>query len=140
MSKELTEKLENCTLGTGYYYAQLYEWDEEDDEVNDIFIGIIEVNDSVASYSGDGVDEVLAPVPTFDEYQKLKERVADADKTIEIMKKQLDIAVKALKEYADRSNWYETDDFGISAIDQFACDDYGYNIAEEALKEMEGVK
>ena len=56
------------------------------------------------------------------------------------LEKQLEIATKALKEYADSSNWYETDDFGISAVDQFACDDYGYNIAKEALKEMEGVK
>lgn len=65
------------------------------------------------------------------------------DEAIEKMirlQKRLAIATKALKEYADRSNWYETDDFGISAVDQFACDDYGYNIAEKALKEMEGVK
>ena len=86
MSKELTEKLENRTLDTGYYYAKLYEWDEDDDEVNDIFSSIIEVNDGLVSYSGDGVDEVLAPVPSYEEVHKLKERIADADKTIEEVK------------------------------------------------------
>lgn len=65
---------------------------------------------------------------------------SNKDRQIECLEKKLEIATKALKEYADSSNWYETDDFGISAVDQFACDDYGYNIAQEALKEMEGVK
>lgn len=72
--------------------------------------------------------------------QEINTMISGYKKQIERLQEQLEIAKKALKEYADSSNWYETDDFGISAVDQFACDDYGYNIAKKAIKEMEGVK
>ena len=76
MSKELTEKLENGKLERGYYYAK--GCDYSDDDIY-YFDEIIEVDDGLVSYSGKDVDEVLAPVPSYEELQKLKEQLLEAN-------------------------------------------------------------
>lgn len=74
MSKELTKKWKDNKLEKGWYYILCY-----NDWKGSAFETI--------SWACDGtiplpVKEVLAPVPSYEELQKLKERVADADKTI----------------------------------------------------------
>lgn len=52
------------------------------------------------------------------------------------LEKQLAIAIKALKKYADKDKWsYCSED-----IDYFYSTKPGYREAEKALEEMEGVK
>ena len=79
MSKELTEKLENGKLERGYYYAKGCCY--SDDDIS-YFDEIIEADGSLVSYSGDEVYEVLSPVPSYEELQKLKEQLKDANKVI----------------------------------------------------------
>lgn len=61
------------------------------------------------------------------------------------LKKQLVIATKALKEYAEEGNWddcrsynFYIDDMDLVEKAQFG--EKGYELANKALKEMEGVK
>ena len=79
MSKELTEKLENGKLERGYYYAK--GCDYSDDDIY-YFDEIIEVDNGLVSYSGKDVDEVLAPVPSYEEYEKLKSQLKYALETL----------------------------------------------------------
>ena len=75
--------------------------------------------------------ECLAPVPSYDEYQKLQKR--------------LEIATKVLKEYANEENWrtattiINTDYFEYECS-MYGLKDSGFEEAQRALKEMEGVK
>ena len=61
---------------------------------------------------------------------------------IERLQKQLDIAVKCLKQYADRDNWYNTyrpnslDECPISSKDIWKKE-YGYKQAEKVLEKIE---
>ena len=56
------------------------------------------------------------------------------------LEKKLEIATKALKEYADYGNWWgclnEDDDI----VEEGMFRERGYELANTALKEMEGVK
>ena len=149
MSKTLTEQWRDGTLPCGAYYVN---------RLGETRIYFVRYEDNKNTHE---IYEVLAPVPSYDKVKEMCQKIerlefdnealemahnegkeinAELVSKNEQLEKQLEIATKALKEYADSSNWYETDDFGISAIDQFACDDYGYNIAKTALEEMEGVK
>lgn len=74
MTKSLTEQLKNGTLKDGVYYIK----DNEN-----IFIGIRYcltmtrlIDDGCPSF------EVLAPVPSYDEYKKLKEQLKEANRVI----------------------------------------------------------
>lgn len=58
------------------------------------------------------------------------------DTDIELLQKKLDIATKALKEYADRTNWIEGN-FMCVYDGKFFADEES---AEQALKEIEEVK
>lgn len=74
MTKSLTEQLKNRTLKDGVYYIK--------DKYN-ILIGLRYsltmtrlIDDECPSF------EVLAPVPSYDEYKKLKERLDNAHRTL----------------------------------------------------------
>ena len=54
----------------------------------------------------------------------------------ERLQKKLDIATKALKEYADKNKWH----YCSEDIEYFYTTKDGWYDAEQALKEMEGVK
>lgn len=132
MSKTLTEQWREGTLENGFYYV-MSGWSTS-----------IEIR-----YLGEGFFEgnieVLAPVPTYDEYRELldlnvyekdRKKVMRLEDKVKRLQKQLCIATKALKEYADITNW----DDGV-----FMCVYDGTSFAdeesaEEALKEIEGVK
>lgn len=71
--------------------------------------------------------------------------VVDVDgleKKCERLQKQLDIAVKCLKQYADRDNWYNTykpnslDECPIAYKERWKKE-YGYKQAEKILKKIE---
>ena len=53
------------------------------------------------------------------------------------LEKKLEVAVQALKEYADENNWYD----GLSCkfyaiIERGLFSSYGFSLAQQALKEM----
>ena len=77
MSKQLTEQWRNGTLPDGYYYVK---FPEDGVEIVNTYMlkQLCLVRDADKS-------EVLDPVPIYDEYKRLQER--------------LEIATKALKEY-----------------------------------------
>lgn len=74
MSKELTEKMKNGELEKGFYYTK--------SPYGTIVPNTYKLVENSTLFMFGFVDEVLAPVPSYEELQELKERVADADKTI----------------------------------------------------------
>ena len=125
MSKTLTEQWRDGTLPEGYYYTKL-----NDDD------GTIDINycwddGCFQDYCDNMVEEVLAPVHSYTVYKRL---VSNSDelfgKTEQLEKElsrktlQLEIATKALKEYAN-----------CKPTEWMTC-----VTADKALKEMEGVK
>ena len=118
MSNELTEKLKNGELKTGAYYIEWsYDCDPRPSYMIDFFDK--EYNDGEFMLQRHKyIDEVLEPVPSYDEYKELVSKT-------ELLEKKLEIANKALKEYAET----ETYDW----IDS-------REVARKALKEMEGVR
>lgn len=107
MTKTLTEQWREGTLPQGNYYVNaknIYNGDLYKGEIDHF-------NGEAHWFRFAGVEEVLEPVPSYDEYKRLHEQLA--------------IATNALKEYAE----IETHDW----VDSQA-------VAKRALKEMEGVK
>jgi len=137
MTKTLTEQWREGTLPDGYYYID-YDTQQR----------IFEIEDGCATYQGLPAEtyflndvcliKVLAPVPSYEEYNLLKKKAERADYLDEKLKyftpeesyfvqraeKKLAIATKALKEYAN-----------CKPTEWMSC-----VTADEALKEMEGVK
>ena len=74
MSKELTEKWRNGTLEGGMYYVKIPDGDVEQ-------ANTYQLKQLALVYDADKI-EVIEPVPSYEELQKLKERLADAEKTI----------------------------------------------------------
>ena len=121
MSKELTEQWRNGTLERGYYYYLT--------KVGVKVIGYqcfgLKFPYDYYHNTIDSVEEVLADVPSYEQYIGLMDDSKELDKAydkINLLEKKLEIATKALK---DISGWDEYDCMGL---------------AKKALKEMEGVK
>lgn len=120
MTKSLTEQWKNGELLAGLYYFRK----------NDGLI-YIEFHDDYRGFCTpeEYIKEVLSPVPSFQQFIGLMDDSKELDKAydkINLLEKKLEIAQKALKEYANSpigSKYHLT---GI-----MAC---------IALKEMEGVK
>lgn len=110
MTKTLTEQWKSVELPSGLYYFRKTDG-----------LIYIEFHDDYRGFCTpeEYIKEVLAPVPRYNEYKRLQER--------------LEIATKALKRYEDRQNW---DIRGVA----FMKYNKGFTIARKALKEMEGVK
>ena len=126
MSKELTEQWRNGTLEQKYYYVKYFGNGQKpfvEIELKNFLLDLVNVKDR------DNV-EVLAPVPSYDEFVQQRDFVKDHLKVlIENMnlKRKLEIATKALKDikvYSQR-DW-----------DEYNC----MECSDKALKEMEGVK
>ena len=156
MTKTLTEQWREGTLPDGKYYIKL-----EPNFTERYDIGYSEGGDFVL-YNIEDIEEVLAPVPSYKDYKKLRElplkcfqleednsalMVINKDmcKEIERLQKQLAIATKALKKYADEENWrtatttINTDYFEYK-YSMYDLKDNGFEEAQQTLKEMEGVK
>ena len=134
--KSLTEQWREGTLKEGFYYILFASRFGEDYITIDMFIS--DEKDFMYSCCED-VKEVLAPVPNYEEFVQQRDFVKDHMKVlIENMnlKRKLEIATKALKEYADRTNWIDGSFMCVYDGKSFADEES----AEQALKEMEGVK
>jgi len=82
-------------------------------------------------------DELKKYVPdTEGETEHLQKQLADTSKTNERLKRQLEIATKALEEYADKDKWH----YCSEDIEYFYTTKDGWYDAEQALKEIKGVK
>ena len=131
MTKSLTEKRKDGTLNGGIYYLLLRDGTTVTDKTIYI-VGEKQLRWHFSSF--DFVKEVLAPVPSYDEYKELKEERDYFQKTmfernayINKLQEQLNTATKALKGI---SVWENTGNGGEQAVK---------NLCEKALKEM-GVK
>lgn len=163
MRKTLTEQWRNVELPNGRYYVK--DWDGTVHQ----FLAqnkILWRDTNNPIYASERI-EVLEPVPSYDEFVSLKklEFVADAiisgekmewenivkrgnrkemakwinerkNKTVDGLQKKLDIATKTLKEYANKDKWH----YCSEDIEYFYTTKDGWYDAEQALKEMEGVK
>ena len=109
MTKTLTDKWRNGTLEQKYYYVKYFGNGQKpfvEIELKNFLLDLVKVKDS------DKI-EVLAAVPTYDEFIQQRDFVKDHLKVlIENMnlKRKLEIATKALKDYADRDNYHDFDD------------------------------
>lgn len=138
MSKELTDKwvCEDLETNKDYYvllkngHIIVDNWTEKSDW---------ETGEKWCVFNWqDKVKEVLAPVPSFSEYQALKDncefthtRLKGAHQKITQLEKRLEIATKALKRYS-KDDYYS--EGGGRSVNPYP------HIARKALKEMEGVK
>lgn len=112
MSKELTEQWRNGTLPRGGYYIKLLDGSIKQtkyDNINKTF-------DTEFFQYNVSVKEVLAPVPSYDEYNELVQKT-------HILEKQLEIVTKALKKINRKYRFTVAQD-----------------VVYKALKEMKGVK
>jgi len=138
MTKTLTEQWRDGTLKGGIYYLLLRDGTTVTDETVYI-VGEKQLRWRYSSF--DFVKEVVAPVPSYDEFIVLsdfKKIEKDAiDNLVKIhtekLEKKLEIATNALKRYEDKQN---LDIRGVA----FMKYNKGFIIARKALKEMEGVK
>lgn len=127
MTKSLTEQWRDGTLEQRYYYVKYFAAVGKpfvEIELKSFLLDLVKVKDR------DKI-EVLAPVPSYDEWKQAKENLDKngtwyTERSYKLLEKKLEIATKALKEYADKDKWEHC-----SPI---------WRDAEEALKEMEGVK
>lgn len=138
MTKTLTEQWKNGELPDGLYYVK--DWDDTIYR----FVAknkILWRDSNNPIYASERI-EVLAPVPSYEEWKTAKENLEKngtwyteraynelVSKT-EQLEKRLEIATKALKEIPDLAG---TNDNGINDYGIVCC-------AEDALKEIEGVK
>lgn len=128
MSKKLTEKFQDGSFKYGIYYCKT----EEDgikrikklelyhDGCDHGYAKTFGCNDD---YPYEDIKEVLAPVPSYDEYKQLISKT-------EQLEKKLETATKALKKI-ERIKVGKENNFSILIA---------HSYSSEALKEMEGVK
>jgi ABC-type oligopeptide transport system substrate-binding subunit len=147
MTKTLTEQWREGTLACGDYYIKT-----KGIGIDKIIINYYE--EELKQFDGlcdCSVAEVLAPVPSYDEYKELlrhselsrnlvyevlvnqKEynELLDKAKEYKRLQKQLEIATKALERYS-KDDYYS--EGGGRSVNPYP------DIARKALKEMEGVK
>ena len=144
MSKELTEQWRNGTLKTGDYYITT-----KGLGIDDVLIGFYEGElQQFDCFCNCSIKEVLAPVPSYDEYVKLVSKtyelvqkihilneqntklyneLCDEIKKNNILGKRLAIATKALKEITDLAGNNENgiNDYGIVCCTQEALTKMG---------------
>lgn len=127
MSKSLAEKWKNGTLSLNYYYIKLQSWKYGIDHT--VMSADGDLPKTKFAYSDFATEEVLAPIPSYEQFIGLMDDSKELDKAydkIKLLEKKLSIATKALEQYANSpigSAYHLT---GITAC--------------IALKEMEGVK
>lgn len=119
MTKSLTEQWENEELKDGFYFINVDFGDGD-------YIDIVKYSATTKyflRYRNDNIKEVLAPVPSYDEWQA---ELDSNDELLNVQKrleKQLAIATKALKEINKNYRFTVAQD-----------------VVYKALEEMEGVK
>ena len=118
MTKTLTEQWREGTLPRGAYYVN---------RLGEVRIYLVTYEDDKNTHE---IYEVLAPVPSYSEYQALKDncefthtRLKGTHQKITQLEKKLEIATKALKKINKNYRFTVAQD-----------------VVYKALKEMEGVK
>lgn len=87
MSKELTEQWKNGTLPENWYYIHLK---SNCGNIDCITINYCDEDGVFEEYPDEDIKEVLAPVPSYDEYNELVQKT-------HILEKQLEYAERTLK-------------------------------------------
>ena len=85
MTKTLTEQWREGTLEKGFYYIKTrwfgcdnkWHYNKEQD------IDYLDSDGEWCGVANDSVVEIIGPVPSYDEYKRLQEQLADASKTID---------------------------------------------------------
>lgn len=142
MTKSLTEQWKDETLPVGPYY-----WKKE----KDMWVANVdEMQDYLELYDNRNI-QVLAPVPSYEEYQGLlsdnlaldeaKEINAELEYKVKKLEQQLAEANEVIKEYADSSNWEDYyNEYSDSIVDDcIFYDSVGWAVAKDYLKKW-GVK
>ena len=95
MTKSLTDELGIRNLKKGLYYTR--------SKNGRIVFGLRTVSKNRLFSPYDRfvleTEEVLEPVPSYDEYKRLQKQLADASKTIERLQEQLNEANEVIKDY-----------------------------------------
>lgn len=118
---DLTEQWKKGKLLTGWYYIKAI--DRFTFPFGIAFIRGKEIITTFPHLLDDEIEQVLAPVPSYEEY------IAVA--------KQLEIAVEMLKYYGNEDKWTDCHS-NWTDCDTLSClCDYGYKFAQEALKQIE---
>ena len=125
--KSLTEQWQEGELKEGHYYTLL------DTDSKMIEINYCWDDGCFQDYCDNMIEEVLAPVPSYEEYQQL---VSKTDK----LEKQLEIATEALKKYQEAINHFKKDPMNNTIMPAHQLI-YDIDIdSKQALTKMEGVK
>lgn len=125
MSKELTDAWKAGKLKCGYFFLKL---------INEhVTIGFYD-SISFSCCCDFGIKEVISPCD-YDIWAHLETKAEWQAERIKELEKKLKIAVKALKEYANRKKWK---DIELYEMYYFAAQfkSRGYEIAEKALNEF----
>ena len=141
MTKTLTEQWRDGTLPSGEYYIKL----DDGSFTTDKYFG------KSGGFAEEIPVEVLGLVPDYMDCKGLiydSINLADARKRIdelvsktEQLEKKLEIAKEALEYYADDICWLGTTlNNSVGYYEKAFLEDNGYETAQKALKEMEGVK
>jgi hypothetical protein len=131
----LTEKWKKRELELGSYYVK----DASGRVFIDEYIELLYVEgvEGKVFRWGEVIVEVVARVPSYDQFSQMVKKVDE-------LEKKLDIAVKALEDYADEENWstatteINTDYFEFE-YSMYGLEHNGFEDAQKALKEMEEV-
>ena len=138
MTKTLTEQWKNGELPVGSYYINLV----GNVERVDFFEGL-----EWERTKNFGIEEVLAPVPSYDENNELVQKMHILEKRLEVSEKehyrtleQLRIATNALKETKEKLLHVELS--GLDGDNRQKMYDLMFEdgVIDKALKEMKGVK
>ena len=137
MSKELTEKFKAGKLPLGYYYVDNYiGWSKEVERIIIKYTGL-EIEQAQAK-------EVLAPVPSYDEYKQLVSKTDELAQKIHILNEQNTKQYNELCEEIKKNNILEKRlkiaTKALKNAHKFPSTMSLKEYCEQALKEMEGVK
>lgn len=92
MSKELTEKWRNGTLKNGYYYVTSFiGWSSEVKEIIHPFF--------LSNKAMGDIKEVVAPVPSYDEYNEFMQKIHILEKQLSSISEKLKEANDIIKKY-----------------------------------------
>lgn len=126
MTKTLTEQWREGMLENGRYYVK--DWDGTIYR----FVAqnkILWRDSNNPIYASERI-EVLAPVPSYDEYKRLQDQLADLSKKVKTLKGLLEHALQTMGQIAKLSE---------DKVDAVQCAT-SICLIQERLKEMEGVK
>lgn len=96
MSKELTEKWRNGTLPENWYYIHLKsDWGG----IDCITINYCDEDGVFEEYPDEDIKEVVAPVPSYDEYNEFMQKIHILEKQLSSISEQLKEANDVIKKY-----------------------------------------